>query len=137
MHDVLQNEVDDIWETIITTGKDSQNNENTTRTDVIGTDTQLTAVQELKTEVEHLILTLRLGFKNEKSLQREAIRNITILQDVFQTDVTERLDTKVARIDQSCNDFQAKMETETSELNKRIGDAGDEQGVFNERGCAG
>ena len=77
------------------------------------------------------------GYKNEKSLQREAIRNITILQDVFQTDVTERLDTKVARIDQSCNDFQAKMETEISELNKRIGDAGDEQGVFNERGCAG
>ena len=133
MHNALQKEVDDIWETIITTGKDTQDNENTARTDVIGTDTQLTAVQELKTEVEHLILSLRLGFKNEKSLQREAIRNITILQDVFQTDLTERLDTKVARIDQSCNDFQAKMETETSEFNKRIKDARDEQGVFNER----
>ena len=133
MHDALQKEVDDIWETIITTGKDSQDNENTPRTDVIGTDTQLTAVQKLKTEVEHLILSLRLGFKNEKSWQREAIRNITILQDVFQTDLTERLDTKIARIDQSCNDFQAKMETETSEFNKRIKDAGDEQGVFNER----
>ena len=133
MHDALQKEVDDIWKTIITKGKDSQDNENTPRTDVIGTDTPLTAVQELKTEVEHLILSLRLGFKNEKSWQREAIRNITILQDVFQTDLTERLDTKVARIDQSCNDFKAKMETETSEFNKRIKDAGDEQGVFNER----
>ena len=78
-------------------------------------------------------MSLRLGFKNEKSLQREAIRNITILQDAFQTDVTERLDTKVARIDQSCNDFQAKLETETSEFNQRKGDAGDKQGVFNER----
>ena len=62
MHDALQKEVDDIWKTLITTGKDSQDNENTTRTDVIGTDTQLTAVQKLKTEVERLILTLRLGF---------------------------------------------------------------------------
>ena len=133
MHDALQKEVDDIWETIITTGKDSQDNENTPRTDVIGTDTPLTAVQELKTEVEHLILSLRLGFKNEKSWQREAIRNITILQDIFKTDLTERLDTKVARIDQSCNDFQAKMETQTRELNKRIKGAGDKQDVFSER----
>ena len=60
MHDALQKEVDDIWETLITTGKDSQDNENTLRTDVIGTYTQLTAVHELKTEVEHLDFTTRI-----------------------------------------------------------------------------
>ena len=58
IHYALQKKVDDIWETLITTGNDSQDNENTPRTDVIGTDTQLTAVQELKTEVEHLTLSL-------------------------------------------------------------------------------
>ena len=63
MHDALQKEVDDIWETIIITGKDSRDYKHSTRTDIICTDTQLTAVMELKTEVEHLILSLRFGFK--------------------------------------------------------------------------
>ena len=71
----LENDIDDIWATILTPGKEMQDHVNKTRTDNSDTKAQdgaammsgtVTDVQELKTEVEQLVLSSRIGFKNEK-----------------------------------------------------------------------
>ena len=54
-----------------------------TTTDDLDTNAQLTIVQELKTEVENLILSSGNGFKNEKSLQREVTRNLNRICEDF------------------------------------------------------
>ena len=151
-HDALQREVDDVWATIIKSGIDVQDYGNKTRTDDLSTDAQeliskmngtLSSVKDLKTEVDHLILTSRNGIKNEKQWQRGTIRNITGIFEDFQLEMTEkykevkhhleRLDTETASTDQACNDMQVALETKTLELDSRIGESGREQGVANER----
>ena len=73
----LENDVDDIWATILTPDKEMQDHDNKTRTDNSDTKAQdvavmmsgtVTDVQELKTEVEQPVLSSRIGFKNEKKL---------------------------------------------------------------------
>ena len=54
-----------------------------TTTDDLDTNAQLTIVQELKTEVENLILFSGNGFKNEKSWQREVTRNLNRVCEDF------------------------------------------------------
>ena len=74
------------WAVIATSGIQKQDYGNKTRTDDLGINAQeliakvngtLATIQGLKTEVKHLIVSSRNGFKHEKSWQREAIRNIT------------------------------------------------------------
>ena len=141
----LRNEVEDIWAVIATSGIQKQDYGNKTRTDDLGTiaqeliskvDGTLTSIQGLKTEVKHLIVSSRSGFKNEKSWQREAIRNITKYCEDFKTDMTEknieskhhleRLDNRAAQLDQTCKSIQTRVENNTIETEK-------EQHLINEQ----
>ena len=110
-HGALQNEVDEIWGTIFSSGIQKQDYGNKTRTDDLGINAQelistvdgtLTTIKGLKTEVEHLIVSSRNGLKHEKSWQREAIRNITKVCDEFQTEMTKEND----YLKQSIRDMQ-------------------------------
>ena len=131
-HGALQNEVDEIWGIIISSGIQKHDYGNKTRTDDLGINAQeliakadgtLTTIQGLKTEVEHLIVSSRNGLKHEKSWQREAIRNITKVCDDFQTGMTNENDD----IKQSIRDMQennqqklSNIETENRELRNII-----------------
>ena len=131
-HGALQNEVDEIWGIIISSGIQKHDYGNKTRTDDLGINAQeliakadgtLTTIQGLKTEVEHLIVSSRNGLKHEKSWQREAIRNITKVCDDFQTGMTNENDD----IRQSIRDMQennqqklSNIETENRELRNII-----------------
>ena len=151
----LENDVDDIWATILTPGKEMQDHVNKTRTDNSDTKAQdvatimsgtVTDVQELKTVVEQQVLSSRIGFKNEKSWQREAIRNITRNYTEFQSGVVEEnielknhlqeLDTKVTKIEKINNDNRVSIETINHELYRRMSetekDSAVAQGVVNE-----
>ena len=151
----LENDVDDIWATILTPDKEMQDHDNKTRTDNSDTKAQdvavmmsgtVTDVQELKTEVEQPVLSSRIGFKNEKSWQREAIRNLTRNYTEFQRGVIEEnielknhlqeLDTKVTKIEKINNDNRVSIETINHELYKRTSetekDSAVAQSVVNE-----
>ena len=131
-HGALQNEVDNIWGIIISSGIQKQDYGNKTRTDDLGINAQeliakadgtLTTIQGLKTEVEHLIVSSRNGLKHEKSWQREAIRKITKVCDDFQTGMTkENGDLKQSIRDMQENNQQKlnKIETENRELRNII-----------------
>ena len=152
MHGALQNEVDDIWATIITSGIDIQNNSNKTRMDDVYTNAQellstmngtLTTIQELKTVVEKMALSSRNGLRNEKSWHREAKMNLTKHFEDFQTDILEKyqevkhhletLDVKTTRTEQSCNEVKVMHDTTNRELNQRISDNGKDYVFFSER----
>ena len=114
--DVLQTDVDDIWEKIHV-----QEYRNQTRTDQVGSnDKDCEAkmkqsegtVKKLKSEVEHLIMTSRNGLKSEKHWQRKTIRNITRILEEFQTSVSTMLD--------NLNANQHKLETENEALRQAI-----------------
>ena len=139
--DFLQQEVDDIWATVLTPDIGGQDYDNKTRTDDPGTDKcrdferkvneTVTTVKDLKSEVDNLIFVSRNGFRNEKHWQRETARNlsqtihrnITGMLEEFQTDVTaekqkvthhlESIDIELLRIDESCN---VKVETINTQL---------------------
>ena len=86
-------------------------------------DGTLTTIQDLKTEVEHLIVSSRNGFKHEKSWQREAIRNITEVCDDFQTGMTNEDDDVKQSIRDMHENNQHKLnniETENRELRNII-----------------
>ena len=145
----LEKDVDDIWATI-----EKQDHVNKTRTDNFDTNAKdvtsmmsgtVTDVQELKTEVEQLVLSSRIGFKNEKRWQREAIRNLTRRYTEFQSGVVEEnmelknhledLDTKVTKVEKTNKDSQVGMETINNDFNERTSETGKEfeaQAVINE-----
>ena len=151
----LENDVDDIWATILTPGKETQDHVNKTRTDNFDTKAKdvtammsgtVTDVQELKTEVEQLVLSSRIGFKNEKSWQRGAIRNLTRIYTEFQTGVVEEnielnnhleeLDTKVTKIEKTNEDNQVGIDTINNDLNETMSETGkkfEAQAVINEQ----
>ena len=120
-HGALQNEVDEIWGIIISSGIQKQDYGNKTRTDDLGINAQeliakadgtLTSIQGLKTEVEHLIVSSRNGLKHEKIWQREAIRNITKVCDDFQTGMTNENDD----LKQSIRDMQENNEQKLNNI---------------------
>ena len=129
-HSALEKDVDDIWATIIASGINVQNcNANKTRVDGLSTNSPLTTVEELKAQVEFMILSSRKGFQNEKSWLRKAMKNLTKTFEDFQSDMTkqnikvkrhlEKLDTETGRIDQSVKAGQAKMESVVNALDER------------------
>ena len=139
---VLQKDVDDIWSTIL----EAQDcGKNTRRTDFCTNvrnvtskvNGALTTVQELKTEVEHFTVSSRNGFRNEKSWQREAIRNLTQSYKDFKTGVTgetkevkdrlQRLNTETARIDETNNEILRDTGKEFERINKILDDHSTEQ----------
>ena len=98
--DGLQKDVSDIWTVISTSGLESQEFGNRTRTDTKemgrkdeGTLAELngtvTVVKELKTEVENLILNSRIGFMSEKRFQREELSDLRKSYQDFQTGLKE------------------------------------------------
>lgn len=114
--DVLQTDVDDIWEKIHV-----QEYGNQTRTDHVGsTDKDCEAkmnnsegtLKKLKFEVEHLVMTSRNGLKSEKHWQRKTIRNLRGMFEEFQTSVSTVLD--------NLNANQQKLETENEVLRQAI-----------------
>ena len=128
--DVLENEVDDIWGTILSSGIHDYGNK--TRPDNVDTndkdcvamvDNAVTTVKQLKSEVKHLVLTSRNGFKNEKEWQREAIRNLTGMYKDFQTGVTEEqgvINEHVSKVLDDLRANQHKLETENQALKHTI-----------------
>ena len=124
--DVLENEVDDIWGTILSSGIHDYGNK--TRPDnvdmndmdsVAKVDNAATTVKQLKSEVEHLVWTSRNGFKNEKKWQREAFRNLTGTYEDFRTGVTEEqgvINEHVSKILDDLRANQHKLETENQAL---------------------
>ena len=127
----LRNEVEDIWAVIATSGIQKQDNGNKTRTDdlcinaqelISKVDGTLTSIQGLKTEVKHLIVSSRNGFKHEKSWQREAIRNITKVCDDFQTEMTKENDNLKQKIRDMQENNQQKLNNIEKENQKMRGD---------------
>ena len=83
-HDALQSDVDKIWEIIIKSDMNTQ--ENRTRAENVGTNTRefitnvngtLAILQDQKRVIENMAASIRNGLKQEKTWQREAISNIT------------------------------------------------------------
>ena len=152
--DVLQKDVNDIWTVISTSGMETIDFGNKTRTGDLKTREEgviakvngtVTGVQELKSEVEHLILYSRNGLKNEKRWQREAIRNLKQSYSEFETNLTkenikinnqlESFHTEALELKEANEDNQLKMETINHNINERISKTEKEievQGVANE-----
>ena len=100
--DDLQKDVSDIWTVISTSGIETLEFGNKTRTDTdnfkhkndyaklfVQVNGTVNDVKELKTEVEEIILYLRSGFKNEKEFQREVINDLKKTNRDFQTQIME------------------------------------------------
>ena len=130
-HENLRNEVEDIWAVIATSGIQKQDYGNKTRTDDLGINAQeliakvngtLATIQGLKTEVKHLIVSSRNGFKHEKSWQREAIRNTTKVCDDFQTEMTKENDNLKQKIRDMQENNQQKLNNIDKENQKMRGD---------------
>ena len=135
--DFLQKEVEDIWDNVLTSGIAGQEYEKRTKTEGLGIDNTrdckininetVTTVQQLKTEVNHLIRTSRDGLKNEKHWQRKTMENITNMFKALQTNLTtenqdgkhhlEGLHDAVVRLDDSYN---TKLQTIETDLNERL-----------------
>ena len=127
-HGALQNEVDEIWGIIISSGIQKQDYGNKTRTDDLGINAQeliakvdgtLTTIQGLKTEVEHLSVSSRNGLKHEKSWQREAIKNITQVYDDFQTGMNKEKQS-IRAMQENNQQKLNNIETENRELRNII-----------------
>ena len=139
---VLQKDVDDIWSTILeaqdcgknTRKTDPCTNARDVESKLNGT---LTTVQELKTEVERFTVSSRNGFRNEKSWQREAIRNLTQSYKEFKTGVKEenkevkdrlqRLDTETARIYETNDEKLRETGKEFERVSKILNDLSTKQ----------
>ena len=141
--DDIWKEVDDIWAEVSDPGTVTHIYNNRTRTDDLGntnsqnlktkTHETVNTAQDLKTEVEQLMLTSRNGFKNEKQWQRETVRNLSQMFEDLDIDMTkknqgvkqqiERLDAELVRIDESCN---IKLQNIETVLNERLGERGRE-----------
>ena len=93
---VLQKDVVDIWTTLSSTDTsdginlsnntmDEMTSQSKMQSSVIKQVNETVAdVQELKTEVEQLVLYAKTGLKNEKKLHREAVKNLKKSQQEFQ-----------------------------------------------------
>ena len=137
--DFLQKEIEDILANVLTSGTAGQAYENRTKTEGLGIDGNqdckininetVTTVQQLKTEVNHLIRTSRDGLKHEKQWQRKTVENITNMFEAFQTNVTrenhdvkqhlEGLNDAFVRLNDSYN---TKLQTIETYLNERLGE---------------
>ena len=105
--DALQSDVDKIWETIITSGINTVEHGNRTRTDDTGINTRefitkvngkLAAMEGQKIEIENMVISVRNGLKQEKAWQHEAISNVT----------------------EFCRDIQSGLTTETRDLKQTV-----------------
>ena len=115
-------EVDDIWAEVSEPGTVAPNYINRTITDSLGNASSqnfktnryetVNTVQDLKTEVKHLMSTSRNGLRNEKQWQRETVRNLTEMYEDFQTNLNTTLDDLRAN--------QHKLETENQALKQTI-----------------
>ena len=138
--DNIWNEVDGIWAEVSGPGRIAQNYNNRTGTDGLGNINSqnfktnkhetVNIAQDLKVEVENLVLTARDGLKAEKQWQRETVRNLTEMFDDFKTDMTEesivvndqleRLDNESASTHKYCENIRREMETNNTETNERM-----------------
>ena len=133
--DALQSDVDKIWETIITSGINTVEHGNRTRTDDTGINTQefitkvngeLAAIEEQKIEIENMVISVRKGLKQEKAWHHEAISNVTVYCHDIQSDVT----TETRDIKKTIRNMQehnaeneqklSSIETENRELRSMI-----------------
>ena len=116
--DGLQKDVSYIMTAMTSSGIQSLEFGNRTRTDTNseGITAELNEtvndVKELKSEFQGLILHSRNGFKNEKTFQREVIREINERYEAFQTDQTER--------NREMNDDIERLLTGSAEVNSRV-----------------
>ena len=95
-HDALQSDVDKIWEIIIKSDINTQ--ENRTRAENVGTNTRefitnvngtLAILQDQKSVIENMAASIRNGLKQEKTWQREAVSNITKYCEKIESHVTK------------------------------------------------
>ena len=121
--DGLQKDVSYILTAMTSSGIQSQEFGNRTRTDTNnfgqqngGTTAELketvNEVKQLRSEVQSLILHSRNGFKNEKNFRREAIRDMQERYEAFQTDQSEK--------NRDMNDQIERLLTEGTERNSRL-----------------
>lgn len=114
--DVLLKDVDDIWTAMSSLGTQAPDFSNKKRKDDLETSAYdmigkmngtLINVQELKTEIEQLVLYSRNGLKNEKQFQREAIKDLKKSYREFKT----RLDTEMSDLQETNKNNQLRIET--------------------------
>ena len=146
--DGLQKDVSDIWTVISSSGIETLEFGNKTRTDiddlkqnedcakeqehVNGT---VNGVKELRTEVEELILYSRKGFKNEKEFQREAISDLKRSNGDFQTGIleenseikqnVENLNIKVSDLQETSKNSQLSIASLNLDLNENVNETDD------------
>ena len=130
-HDALQQEVDDLWATIIRSGIQKLDHGNQTKTDddintqelFTKVNKKLSEMEDLKKEIKILILYSRTGLKNEKAWQKKAMKNMTSEWENLKTTVeteNKNLD-KTFRDTEDSNDKRlSKMETENTKLRNII-----------------
>ena len=125
--DVLQKDVDDIWTAMSASGTQALDFSNKKRKDDLETSAYdmigkmngtFINVQELKTEIEQLVLYSRNGLKNEKQFQREAIKDLKKSYRKFKT----RLDTEMSDLQETNKNNQLRIETINRDLNERVGE---------------
>ena len=133
--DALQSDVDKIWETIITSGINTWEHDNRTRTDDAGIKIQefitkvngkLTALEGQRREIDNMVISVRNGLKQEKVWQHEAISNVT----EYYHDIQSGLTTETRDLKQTVQDMQennaeneqklSNIETEIRELRSMI-----------------
>ena len=123
--DALQSDVDKI----ITSGINTVEHGNRTRTDDTGINTrefitqvkeELAAMEEQKIEIENMVISVRNGLKQEKAWQHEAISNVTeFCHDIQSGVTTETRDLKQENHDMHENIAESKQRLSNVELENR------------------
>ena len=137
--DVLQKDVSDIWTIISNSGIENLEFGNKTRTDSDNLNQEGKAdidegkenkneIKEFKTEVKQLIQNSRIGFKNEKEFQREAIDYLNSSWKSLESSLTgeytglrqnvERLDINVSDLQETYKNNEYRIEMVNYNLNE-------------------